>query len=331
VRNTHDGEGLSLKKSAIIVISFLLLASIQLGSSNAHSETLTYEMKEVIQSSMLNLSQSGTIHQTDKVVLIEMYTATWCAFCATVEPVVDILSKEYGSDLAVLEYHPYPNTDGEIFGFSAGSKRMASYYDTDQFPTTVFDGIIKNIGIAGSESDIYSTFKTYIDQRMKKEPKVGIRLQGGLNGGSGWVNATFETEGYFSINPSARVVVFEDDIYYDYLGSNGITNHRFVVRDILLNQEIAINATSRYNFNDSFQLDPEWNTSKLGVVAFAQSDSKTRYASSLGGLDPHDEQIGIWVVVILACILLLISVIIAILRRKKRTSVNLPRRDEEDD
>jgi hypothetical protein len=166
---------------------------------------------------------------------------------------------------------------------------------------------------------------------MKKEPKVSIRLQGGLSGGSGWVNATFETEGYFSVNPSVRIVVFEDDIYYDYPDSNGITNHRFVVRDILLDEEIAINATSQFNFNDTFQLDPEWNTSKMGVVAFAQSDSKTRYASSLGDLNPQDEEIGIWVVVILACILLLISVIIVILRRKKGTSDNPSRRDEEED
>jgi thiol-disulfide isomerase/thioredoxin len=308
---------LSSKKSTILVTSFLLLASIQLGSSNADSEALTYEMKEVIQSAMLNLSQSGMIHQTEKVVLIEMYTATWCPSCGTVEPVVDTLSKEYGQDLAVLEYHPYPNTDGEIFGFNAGNQRMASYYNTNKFPTTVFDGVIKNIGAFSSDEDIYSTFKTYIDQRMKKEPKVSIKLQGGLDGASGWVNATFETEGYFSTNPSASIVVFEDDIYYDYPESNNITNHRFVVRDIMLDQEITINATSKFNFNDSFRLDPEWNTSKLGVVAFVQSDSKTQYASSLGGLNPQDDQIGVWAVAILMAILIFVSIIIMILRKRK--------------
>jgi thiol-disulfide isomerase/thioredoxin len=295
----------------------MLFASIQLESSNAGTEALTYEMKEVIQSAFLNLSQSGTIHQTDKVVLAEMYTATWCSFCRKAEQAIDNLSKEYGSRFAVLEYHPYPDSQGDIFGFSAGNQRMASYYNTNQFPTTVFDGVVKNIGTTGSESDIYSTFKTYIDQRMKKDPKVSIKLQGGLSGSAGWVNATFGTEGYFSTDLNARVVVFEDDIFYDYVGSNGITNHRFVARDIILDQSIKINKTSSITFNESFQVDQEWNTSKLGVVAFLQSDSKTRYAGSMSGLEQENGQTLIWIMLVVVPIILFVIVMIYILKTRK--------------
>jgi thiol-disulfide isomerase/thioredoxin len=300
-----------------LTISFILLFSIQLQPSSGESEVITYETKEVIQSAAMNLSKSGTTSPMGKVVLVEMYTATWCIVCAVAEPELDVLSDEFGQELAILEYHPYPDSGGDIFGFGAGNNRMANYYGFDTFPSTVFDGVIKKVGVSGSAEELYSSYKTYIEQRLKKEPMASINIKGSFEGNSMWINVSFETDGYFSQDLHAMAAIFEDDIYYNYSGSNGITNHRFVVREIILDKGIDINATHSLSFNGTFQVDPEWNASKIGVVAFVQADYKTRYAANMGGLGPEGGDLVVLAILIAGIAMVVIISILFILRGKK--------------
>ena len=79
---------------------------------------------------------SGT---TQRVMLAELFTATWCGFCPYATDAINKLAEEYGSSLAVLQYHPQ---DPDPFGNEETDARIASY-GIDGYPTMIFDGTVR--------------------------------------------------------------------------------------------------------------------------------------------------------------------------------------------
>jgi len=298
-----------------IVVSIIMSVSIFMMPVNGESSALNYQAKEVIQSAVFLFNETGSVEQTEKVALVEMFTATWCVVCAVTEPVMNDLSGEYSSKLAVLEYY----TSGDIFGTPGGSLRMNEYYNADTFPTVMFDGVIKKVGAESLDEDLHTTYGNYIKSRLDRISPVIIDINGAITGTSGRVNVTYETQGYFSNELRARIVVFEDNIHYN--GSNGITDHRFVVREILSEEGIVINRSADARLERDFLVEVDWNVSKMGVVAFVQSDSGTRYADSLSGFNQGNDQSVVWIMIIM--VLVLVSILlIAFLRRKKKKAGN---------
>jgi thiol-disulfide isomerase/thioredoxin len=313
------GNMTAARKVSAVIVSALLLISIPSHLSNVEAaEAHIYQPKEIIQSAVYRFNQTQMTEQTDKVVLAEMFTATWCTVCAVAEPKLEQLSEEYGDELAVLEYHPYQDTQGDIFGIQEGHLRMTNYYGSDQFPTTVFDGVNMKVGIS-SEEDIYTAYKSNIDFGLGRTTPVTIKIEGAVNETSGHLNVTFETQGYFSDTLSARLVVFEDDIFYDYPGSNGITNHRFVVRDIPESEDIGINKTNPADFVRNFIVEDDWNETRMGVVAFLQSDAGVKFAINHEDLSDTSNQNSEWMIlVVLVAIVALALAAYALLKRRRK-------------
>ena len=199
---------------------------------------------------------------TQRVVLAELFTATWCEFCPYATRAINELADEYGSSrLLVLQYHPNDGVDP--FGNTETDARM-SYYNITAYPTMIFDGTINTVG---GWTGAYDSYNATTQSELQEPSDVSISFAGSLTDFTANVTASSSIQ---SIPAMARFVVYEDNIPYN--ASNGETLFRFTVRTILDEQAITLIPGQTTSIQRAFQPQPDWNTSNLGVVVFVQNN-----------------------------------------------------------
>ena len=229
----------NLRRQLVLVIVFLVLLS-QLVSSFSHLG-----------------EASGT---TQRVVLAELFTATWCGFCPYATNAINELAEELEPNLVVLQYHPQ---SGDPFGNSETDARI-SYYGVDGFPTMIFDGTLWDVGGSGST---YDSYKGIIESELMVPAEVTISFTGTMQD----FTADVAVSNVISqLSAKVRFVVYEKDIPYDAL--NGEKIFTFTVREILNEEAVSLSAGQKVSIERAFQLQPEWEPENIGVAVFVQKD-----------------------------------------------------------
>jgi thiol-disulfide isomerase/thioredoxin len=205
---------------------------------------------------------------TQRVILAELFTATWCTNCPYATEAINNLKNDYGSKLVVLQYHPSEN---DPIGNTDSDARIL-YYDINGFPTMIFDG--KNQVLGGSDIT-YDSYKTQISVDLLKTSDVSLSAKGTLS--------DFDVKVVVSNNlPTMFVglnfVVFEDNI--SYAAQNGENLFRYSVRAVLPSQEIVLNAGQTTTIHKSFQPQSNWDNTNLGLAVFIQSSNTNEVLQS---------------------------------------------------
>jgi len=199
---------------------------------------------------------------TQRVVLAELFTATWCEFCPYATRAINELADEYGSSsLVVIQYHPNDGVDP--FGNNETEARM-SYYNVTAYPTMMFDGTISTVG---GWTGAYDSYDATIQSELQQPSDVSISLGGNLTDFTANVTASSSIQ---STPAEVRFVVYEDDIPYN--APNGETLFRFTVRTILNDQPITLSPGQTISIQRAFQPQAGWNLNNLGLVVFVQND-----------------------------------------------------------
>jgi len=196
-----------------------------------------------------------------RVVLAELFTATWCGYCPYATRAINQLSNEYGSTrLLVLQYHP---NDTDVFGTTESAARI-NYYAIPGYPTTIFDGTNQEIG---GYNGTYDAYKAKIDSELPKPTEVSISLTGSLTDFTADVSAS---NSMATTSAKVRFVVYEDNIPYS--ASNGENLFRFTVRRVLSEQAVTLTPGKTVSVRRTFLPQAAWNSSNLGLVVFVQKD-----------------------------------------------------------
>lgn len=189
------------------------------------------------------------------------------------------------SRVSVLAYHPYPDPQaaaglgGDPFGVPADRgvprDRMVDYYDAYWFPTARFDGVLVHSYDPDEPARTVDEFEREYAERMEarlgEDAPVVIELNGSVSADRGVARATFTpTANVTSDRVVLRLVVFEDHVHYD--GGNGVTDHRFMVREVLPPMETRLRVGAPVVLERAFNVSDEWDPTRLGVVAFAQNE-----------------------------------------------------------
>lgn len=194
-----------------------------------------------------------------RTTLAELFSATWCLYCTYAEPALSQLAEKYGSSkLVVLEYH----TNDEVS--NSKTEARAQWYDVLGLPTVQFDG---NTPVVGGAFNLQSIYEKNIQKRLAVAPVVDLTLSGVIGEQSGQVKVTITPLG--STTPSnvkLRWVIYEDNV--NIKGKY----HRFIVRDILAEDQLKLQGTTPSIVSKSFAINPAWNYKNLGLVAFVQDD-----------------------------------------------------------
>jgi hypothetical protein len=206
----------------------------------------------------------GTKANVPRNVMMELFTATWCAGCPFADAAGDELKADFGERVSMLQYHIWD--DG--FNISKTDAR-ADDYDTQNtsIPSMWVDGLEYKAG-ASSESEAYNSYKSLLEDRLEVESKLGIEITGAdLSMDIITVRANLtEHDTIPQSSFELRLVIYENRLVYDIPKPNSVFN--YVVRDIK-QQTIDVSSLPA-TIIQTFSFDSSWNYSNMGAVVFAQ-------------------------------------------------------------
>ncbi len=202
---------------------------------------------------------------TTRVVLAELFTATWCTYCPYSEEAIDRLADEYGqSYLAVLQYHPTVGADP--FGTAETDEREQLYGAVASgLPQIYFEG---TVNLQHSYDQTYDDYKAVVDSLLSVPASVEMNLHASLQGDTLGIEVALDPTGQVPAGSfECWVVVYEDNL--EFSAPNGQNHFRYTVRDMLPVWDVSISGAESREWLAS--VDPAWKTDDLGVVAFLQS------------------------------------------------------------
>ena len=245
-------------------------------------------MKKVV---LLFLAIITISYGSQRVVVAEQFTATWCPYCpGAARAHYEIYHRTYDS-LVVIAYHP----SGTDPFYSAEAASRASYYNIPGYPTSWFDGVIESVG-GQRYGNNYPRFRTSFDQRINISSPLEIFLDCAYDtvADSGMVTATVENTSGASVNGNLHFVIVENDIPYNWMGMNTL---EFLMRDMLpdaAGESVSIPVSDTIIRSRDFAIDATWNELNCRIVVFVQATSKEIYQGTEIALieEPHMEYYG---------------------------------------
>ncbi len=112
--------------------------------------------------------------RADRCVLIEDFTATWCAPCADAGLALGQLQDEYPGSIAMLQVHV---ADGVTIAW--GTARFTSYPNHPAIPDVWFDGVLQMVG---ADPQIYGVYLGLFNQRQAVPTDVTVEIGGQQTG-----------------------------------------------------------------------------------------------------------------------------------------------------
>jgi tetratricopeptide (TPR) repeat protein len=166
-----------------------------------------------------------------KTVLAELFTGSECRPCQAADIAYNKLLERYDrAELAVLEYHlhiprpdPMANTDTEL---------RSEYYGVNSTPTSIIDGtnVINSGGLGIAARAKFAVYADAVDHSLTTPAKASVKISAKIRRSKvSFVVSASVTNARKSYK--LRVVLAEDRIRYQ--GTNGISEHRFVVRKMI--------------------------------------------------------------------------------------------------
>ena len=206
----------------------------------------------------------------NKTVVMELFTETWCGPCKNADLATDELREDYSTDdLLILEYHY--DQSGDPFFTDETNYRFNQYYSFNSWPSAMFDGTREEVG-SGSVKEVRDRYNEHIQAQLQEQSHFSITiLDPSYSSNNGYVRAYIaERSDSERRNLTVNTVIYRDRLQYD--GGNGITDHRYVVREMFAEPLALPTDVVEYNFtlpNDSQYFEFGDN---VGIVIFIQDD-----------------------------------------------------------
>jgi PKD repeat protein len=231
-------------------------------------------MKKIISLAILLLTLSISTSFAEQVerdmVVLEIFTATWCGYCpGAAMGAEDLITN--GCDVAIIEYH---SSTSDPFYNSYAGYRMGYYGSmVGGYPTAIFDGVLTVVGGSHNQS-MYPYYLPKYNQRKAIPSSFTIDVAGS-NSGLDYniiitVNKVAETT---SNNIVLHVVLTESHIPYNWQGQ---TSLEWVERLMIPNQygtTLDFSADSTNTVALSFSLDPQWVADNCELTVFVQDNN----------------------------------------------------------
>jgi hypothetical protein len=173
----------------------------------------------------------GRTSKSDRVVLIEEFTGAGCKECVASDQAADALAKTFkGGEVVVLRYHLNAPESDPLAGTATDSR--AAYYEVKGLPTVHLDG--RELAVVGGSAteaqEAYDQYYKAVVPRLEKEAGASLKVEAQVKGGKINIRAEASKLSRPEENVRLRVVLVEEQVAYK--GSNGLTVHRHVVRDV---------------------------------------------------------------------------------------------------
>jgi thiol-disulfide isomerase/thioredoxin len=215
-------------------------------------------MKKVLLVTAILVVLPLALFAADRIVVLEIFTGTWCPPCAGAAMGAEDLVNEHPGEVLAVEYHcgssdVFENTNSTIRKSFYGS---GSGHVVRGYPTAIFDGIDTIIGGFPTQS-MFPYYNSAFNIRASVEPPLEITLE--KSGESeGALTATITNTSDDEITGKVHFTITESNIHYKWQIH---TILHFVERDMLPDgngAEITLAAGADTTITRDYEIDPEW-------------------------------------------------------------------------
>jgi len=217
-------------------------------------------------------SEAGDL--VPRVILIEMFTATWCRNCPEAEEALSALLENPGPEtICIVAYHGTPDRD--VLASDETAARI-DWYESDPdfpvivggFPTVVFDGL-RYVQGARTPEEAEANYRIELNARKEVGSPLSIRLEGSVDSEGGDVTAVVKVEDRLPEGDLVlNMVVIEDHV--EQWGP-WTSMYDFVTRDILDTEHLGVPSVGdSLSVERQFTVDEGWIPGNMDVIAFVQ-------------------------------------------------------------
>jgi len=201
-----------------------------------------------------------------RVVMVEAFTQSGCAYCAIVEPILEQLAQEYDrSEIVLVEERAYG-----IYSLDEIRARYSWYLPNSGdrgTPNILFNGL--NQRIHGNST--YVEIKGKINLELGKDAKIKITAARNSDSNATTITGTIE-----NISSSTLDNLVINGMTYKNRGSTGL---KYAVTDIFAEQQEEVSTLApggTHNFSFTLE-DFDWDGNYIDGVIFVQdTDSSTK-------------------------------------------------------
>jgi tetratricopeptide (TPR) repeat protein len=233
-----------------------------------------------------------------RVVLAELFTGSECPPCVASDLAFDGLIEYYpDSVVAILEYHEHiPRPDPMTNEDTVARMDFYTRNVVQGTPTVIINGTDSSVGGGGAAAakGRFGMYSWSIEKAMAEGPAISIALDGSRDGDSVAMQASAsvdDADAVADMDLRLRVALAEGVVHYE--GSNGVAEHKIVVRTFLGGPDgFKIEATSgESSFNARTNLS-ELEAQLLEYLEGYESDpANARRFGSTGGFTAKKHQI----------------------------------------
>jgi thiol-disulfide isomerase/thioredoxin len=229
---------------------------------------------------LATIASLGVIAEaSDRKVIFEQHTASWCGPCQNTGLALAQLTDENPNTFQGIQMHIWNSS----FGFdSTHCESRATFYGVSGIPHVEVDGVWEKSGTSGQAGD-YTSFQSILNQRLNSPSSLGIAITGEPTGGSNYtVTMTLTAD---SNAPTRSMVVhcqmtLDADSGYPNASQGYYYDTHF---DHMPTQTITLSAGQSQVMQHTFVLNSTAmnNTDLLTFSCFAQKPGSNGSANNL--------------------------------------------------
>jgi len=214
----------------------------------------------------VDTTSAATVART---TLMELFTATWCGYCAAYGPNADRAYDELGPQQVIL-LRDQVSQDGLD---TEETNARANFYGVTSVPTLYVNGLYAYSPAPANYSAFVQRIRDMNSVAAQFQVSVSAQVQGATSQGAVAIEVKSLTSKVYG-NLHLIVALFEKVVTYQ--GTNGVRTHRFVVRDYLFGEtgeQVGLAGFQTRQFSYPLALPNGSNPGGFGIAAWIQDFS----------------------------------------------------------
>jgi hypothetical protein len=228
---------------------------------------------------LLVLAAPVALRASQRVMVIEDVTATWCTYCPGAARGIEELDFRSNDSVVPIAYHA--SNSGDPY-YTAEAAARSAFYSVSGYPTVILDGSNKSVGGLHTGT-MYPSYLNYFHTRMVVPSPLTIALAVAYDTAArtGTLTINIHNTSGSSVSGQLQAVLTESHIYYPWQGMDSL---QYVERAMLPSssgEAITIASGDSLAKTRDFTVDASWVASNCDLVVFVQdSSSKEMYQGS---------------------------------------------------
>ncbi|MGQ9708452.1 MAG: Omp28-related outer membrane protein [bacterium] len=227
-------------------------------------------MKRVV---LLTIAIILSVFATQRVMVMEDFTATWCTYCPGAARGAEELKFRAFDSVVVIAYH---SSSSDPFYTPTAASRM-SYYGVSGYPTMRMDGGYSVVG-GMHYGTMYPVYRSYFESRKTQPSPFEIRLAVTYDSATrnGTLTIVVRNTSSASISAQLHTVLIEGHIYYPWQGMDSLQDVERTMLPDASGEAITVPAGDSITRTRNFTISTSWLAENCELVVFVQ-DNSTRW------------------------------------------------------